>query len=163
MQMNRSKNLFVAALLGACAWVVPGLTAGQDGRPQLPDAPVAKPSPRPADDCRNALAGLVFRRVGNFVHGPSRPAGLKNIQVQLLDAQDRRVAQTRTDRDGRYAFRDVCPGTYTVCPGTPCPTRGPIPSRYSPAEQRVTVPPLLQKGIDFELTEPPPARQPPGE
>jgi len=124
-----------------------------------PDMQMAQPSPRPQADCRNALGGTVTRSVGNLQHGPPRPSGLKNIQVQLLVDGYKQIAETRTDRDGRYAFRDVCPGTYTVCPGTPCPTRDPLPSRFSPPTREITVPPKLQNGIDFSQTEPPPWNQ----
>lgn len=161
MQKHSAKTLVLATLLATCAWAMPGLTAEQAGPAPRPDRPGAGPPLRPEADCLSALEGAVTRRVGNFVNGPSRPAGLRNIQVQLLDSRGDRVAQTRTDRDGRYAFRKVCAGTYTVCPGTPCPAGGAIPSRYEPAEQRVSVPPRLQDGIDFRLTEPPPVRQPP--
>lgn len=161
MQTSRKTTILVAALLGTCAWVMPAPTAGQAVPPPRPGAQAARPLVPAAGDCLHTIEGLVFRRVGNLLNGPSEPSGLKGIQVQLLDTDDRRIAQTRTDREGRYAFRKVCRGTFVVCPGTPCPARGAIPSRYEPSETRVTVPPQPQNGIDFRLTEPPPVRQPP--
>ncbi len=157
MRRNRSRStrLVVAAFVAAWTIAAPHVTVGQTVPPPRPGGPGVKPAPKPPA-CRNALGGLVFQRVGNLLNGPSRPSGLKDIQVQLLDTEDRRIAQTRTDREGHYAFSKVCAGTYTVCPGTPCPARGAIPSRYEPSERRVTVPPALQNGLDFRLTEPPP-------
>ena len=138
--------------IGGVTWLLPSIGAGQaPGRP-----PEVHPSMPPAPHCRNAMTGEVTRHVGNLLQGPSRPAGLRGIEVQLLDRAGERVARTRTDRDGRFAFRGVCPGTYTVCPGTPCPTGLALPSRYAPATQEVTVPPAVQTGIDFALQEPPP-------
>lgn len=134
-------------------------SAGQAKSSPRPEIQVSQPSIQPPPDCRNALGGTVTRSVGNIQHGPPRPAGLRNIQVQLLDAGGARIAQTRTDRDGRYGFGRVCPGTYTVCPGTPCPTRDPIPSQYSPPTREVRVPPRAQNGIDFKQNEPPPVPQ----
>lgn len=109
------------------------------------------------------MAGTITRKVGNLQKGPSRDAGIPRIQVQLLDSNGARVTQARTDREGRFAFRELCPGTYTVCPGTPCPAGAPggsAPSRYSPATREIRVPPALQNGVDFEQLPPPPLKQP---
>jgi SdrD B-like domain len=156
MHPGRSRKRLVVAVgvsvLVAVASILPA--AGQAVPPRGP-----QPSPKP-ESCRSTLGGTVSRRVGNLQKGPSHLAGLRNIQVQLLDANGGRVAETRTDRDGHYAFGKLCPGAYTVCPGTPCPTRAPLTSRYDPASREVSVPRRLQAAIDFVQTEPPPVRQP---
>lgn len=127
-------------------------------------APPGRP-PRPGPDvrpqsCKAVVAGVITREVGNVLNGPPRNAGVPQIPVQLLDARAARISQTRTDRDGRYSFRNVCDGAYTVCPGIPCPAGGPVPSRYDPASRDVAVPPVLQRGVDFQFQPPPPVRQP---
>jgi hypothetical protein len=126
-------------------------------------APGAVPRARPELDapaCRAVVAGTVTREVGNLMHGPPRDAGVPRIQVQLLDGEGARVTQTRTDQQGRYAFSKICQGTYTVCPGTPCPAGGPVPSRYAPASSEVRVSRVGLRGVDFRLLPPPPVRQP---
>jgi hypothetical protein len=129
---------------------------------QPPQAPGGIPSRVPdvsPSRCDSALGGTVARRVGDLNRGPSRLAGLKGIQVQLLDVNGDRISEVRTDRDGRFAFRDLCAGNYTVCPGTPCPAGGAIPSLYAPERQDVLVPPVLQR-VDFLREEPPPVVKP---
>jgi len=129
--------------------------SGGDWRDARPDR---RPDPRPEvrRPCRSALAGHVERRVGNLQHGPSRDEGVPRVQVRLLDAGGGVVAQTRTDRSGLYSFRGTCAGTYTICPGIPCPTGGALPSRYSPETRSIEVPPTAVRGLDFLLLEPPP-------
>jgi hypothetical protein len=105
--------------------------------------------------CRSAIRGRVWRRVGNFVHGPSTPAGVPRIPVRLLDSEGRLVSETRTDHDGAYALIGVCEHRYTICPGTPCPTGPAIPSRFSPATRTIRVPPVA-RAQDFRLLDPPP-------
>ena len=101
--------------------------------------------------------------MGRGGRGRCLTAETHRIQVRLLDSNGTRVTQARTDREGRFAFRELCPDTYTVCPGTPCPAGapgGPAPSRYLPATREIRVPPALQNGVDFEQLPPPPLKQP---
>jgi len=124
--------------------------------------PQARPQPRPDVEpraCRAVITGSVTHEVGNLQHGPPRDQGLPRVPVQLLDRDGERIAQSRTDRDGRYSFRNLCSGTYTVCPGTPCPVGGPVPSQYDPPSREVKVPPILLRGVDFRELPPPPVRQ----
>ncbi len=139
-------------------WLMPAAVAAQPLPPKQGSPAVGVGAERP-QNCRLSISGLVFQHVGDLLKGPPRPSGLRGIQVQLLDRAGNRVANTRTDREGRYNFRELCPATFTVCPGTPCPS-GRIASRYSPASSEVRVPPIAGT-IDFRLTEPPPLRQPP--
>ena len=137
-----------------CLSIFIGIVAAQ----QPPQAPSGIPSRVPdlsTPRCDSVIGGTVARRVGNLDRGPSRPAGLNGIQVQLLDVNGNRISDVRTDRDGRFAFRDLCAGTYTVCPGTPCPAGGAIPSLFEPDQHDVRVPPILQR-VDFLRVEPPP-------
>lgn len=142
----------VVLVLGLAA-AVP--LSGGDWRDARPDR---RPDPRPEIRrlCRSALQGRVVRQVGNVHHGPPREAGIPRIPVRLLAAGGGVVAETRTDRSGLYSFRGACAGAYTICPGTPCPTGGPLPSRYSPETRSVEVPPTAVRGLDFLLLEPPP-------
>ncbi len=156
-----SRVAFGAALPAfLVGWLLPSTLAGQEAPSKPGIAPVESKTSRPPK-CDSVISGAVTREVGTFFQGPPQPAGMKDIQVRLLDPNLNRVAQTRTDRDGRYSFRQVCPGTYTVCPGIPCPTGPRLQSRYSPASTEIRVPPALHKGINFGFQEPPPPRQPP--
>lgn len=110
-------------------------------------------APRPGH-CDNGVAGSVSRRVGDFVRGPSHLAGVPGIQVRLLDGAGQAVAETRTAATGRYSFEGICAGSYVVCPGTPCPAGGPVPSRYDPPSRHIVLPRSPNKNVNFRMTEP---------
>jgi SdrD B-like domain len=157
-----SRTLVVTRIAGALVIFATLVTQGAGTVAQTPPPGPPRPGPSPdgvGPSCRAVVAGLVTREVGNLQNGPPRNAGIPRIDVQLLDAQGKRVARDRTDQRGRYSFRDVCAGTYTVCPGTPCPAGKVVPSRYSPETREVRVPPALQNGVDFQQLPPPPIKQ----
>lgn len=105
--------------------------------------------------CKNALGGRVTGEGRNDNRNDGASAGIRGIRVKLLDAKGKLVASTVTDRDGRYAFGNLCPGTYTICPGLVCPAGGVIPSLYSPASIDIKIPPIVQTGLDFTSKSPP--------
>jgi hypothetical protein len=81
-----------------------------------------------------------------------------------VNQKGEKLFTVRTDRDGAYAFENVCSGVYTVYPGpllvedTEDP---PIPSLYTPAFARFRVPARINDAInpahiDFVRNEPPP-------
>jgi SdrD B-like protein len=151
---SHSRKTTAMLMAAGCLSIFIGTLAAQ----QPPPAPAGIPSLVPdvsAQRCDSVVGGTVARRVGNLYRGPSRPAGLKGVQVQLLDVNGNRISEVRTDRDGRFAFRDLCGGRYTVCPGTPCPAGGAIQSLYEPESQDVRVPPIVQR-VEFLRVEPPP-------
>jgi hypothetical protein len=127
-------------------------TVGAQGPPIPPAPPSPLPSPLPGANsrCDATIGGLVYRRVGE-----NEEAGLRSIQVQLLDENGARIAEVRTNREGIFAFRNLCVGTYTVCPGTPCPANGPVPSRFVPPSATMDVGPRLQR-VEFRRLPPPP-------
>jgi len=150
-----SKSILTLALAGA--WLMTGVAAAV---PPPPDLPAPRLVPEPGlQQCRNAFGGRVTRKVGNLQQGPGRAIGMPRIEVRLLDSHGALVARTRTNQEGGYGFSRLCPGSYQVCAGTPCPTGPMLPSRFAPGLQAVKIPPWLQRGIDFELLEPPPVPQ----
>ena len=143
--INSLSRMPSALIAVACVSVLCGTATAQQpaSRPGITPTPV-QGIPQ-GGRCDSVIGGTVTRRVGDMLNGPSRPAGVRGIQVQLLNADGDRMAQVRTDRDGRFGFRNLCAGNYTVCPGTPCPAGGAVPSRYAPAAQDVRVPPILRE------------------
>jgi hypothetical protein len=139
-------GLLICALTSACD-TGPPLSTPLPGTPSLQE-------PAGPGGCRSFLSGQVTR-----LQGAQEPAGIRGIEVQLLTSSGDRVAQTRTDGDGKYGFKDLCPGTYTVCPGTPCPVREDL-QRYSPPSREVSLLAMGQMGVDFVQSAPPPLPQP---
>jgi carboxypeptidase family protein len=113
-------------------------------------------------DCNLRIAGSVTRS------SDRGPIPQPRVQVHLVNNRGDKRLTVSTDRDGFYVFQNLCPGTYTVYPGpvlvedTEDP---PLPSLYTPAFARVTVPgPPITKGFrpqarfNFVRNEPPPPR-----
>ena len=130
------------------------VTAQQSGNPSLNPRQKDKTVRPERPNCRNALGGIVTRRGLENTNNPRINAGMRGIPIKLLDVSGNQVAETLTDRDGRYGFQGLCPGTYTICPGIPCPAGGRIPSRYSPPSIEARVPPMVQNGLNFSFLEP---------
>lgn len=60
------------------------------------------------------ICGMKYHDLnGNGVQDSGEP-GLANWTIQLLDAAGNVVATVTTDQSGRYCFKEVKPGTYTV-------------------------------------------------
>lgn len=109
-------------------------------------------------DCRLKIAGRVTRS------SDRGPLPQPRIPIHLVNQKGEKLFTVRTDRDGAYAFENVCSGVYTVYPGpllvedTEDP---PIPSLYTPAFARFRVPARINDAInpahiDFVRNEPPP-------
>jgi hypothetical protein len=149
-RMIATAMIATALTAGGCASVLIATVAAQ--QPVPPAGRIPSHLPVATVPCDATVGGFIYRRVG-----ADEEAGLKGIQVQLLDDNGDRVAEVRTNREGIFAFRNLCAGTYTVCPGTPCPANGAVPSRFEPATETVDVGPRLQR-VEFRRLPPPPIK-----
>eukprot|EP01132_Coremiostelium_polycephalum_P005726 gene5726-7122_t len=95
-----------------------------------------------------AIGDFVFidnNRDGLYDSGSDTPAG--NVTVTLFDASGNTVQTTSTDRNGRYIFDRLNPGTYTVVFGNyPGYSFSPITSQSKPDRNGVVQPIVLQPG-----------------
>lgn len=122
------------------------------------------------EDCSHQISGRVTR-------GGSAPDA--GVEMHLLGGARRgdRMVNTDntgtvpTDDTGRYAFANLCPGTYRIRPGPAWWENAMLPSPYTPSSQEVTIPagnviqrghdgPVYIKGIDFQRTAPPGVGEP---
>jgi len=109
--------------------------------------------------CRLRIAGRVTR---SSDRGPI-PQIRALVHLLRINQKGGRLLFVHTDRDGNYAFENVCPGVYTVYPGpllVENTENSPIPSLYTPAFVRVRVPTRINDvinpaHIDFVRNEPP--------
>ncbi len=65
------------------------------------------------------ISGFVFvDDNGDCLHDPNEMS-LSGVTIRLVDSQGREIAITTTDRNGRYQFVDIPPGTYTIIEDQP--------------------------------------------
>lgn len=62
----------------------------------------------------SSISGSVFLDQNNDGLRNSNDTGLAKIKIELLDDKGTKIAETETDDDGRYQFKDLPPGTYSV-------------------------------------------------
>ena len=111
--------------------------------------------------CELGIAGTITRRTDLFGQGPTYRAVIGE-EVFLLNSRGEEIARVRTNRNGRYAFRNLCPGTYTVRPGLEGPN---LPTLYEPSSLTITIPTTSKSTVssnhlNFVQKSPPPHRQP---
>lgn len=62
----------------------------------------------------SGISGIVLEDANeNCLLDPGE-LGLRDVQIDLLDSDEQKVATTRTDSTGRYQFNDLPTGTYTL-------------------------------------------------
>jgi osmotically-inducible protein OsmY len=86
-------------------------------------------------------------------------AAVARLDMHLLSDDDPEQ-EVRTNNDGYYSFRRVCPGRHTVRPGPAWWENARLPSPYRPSSREVFVrvvegSPAVITGINFEQTNPP--------
>ena len=74
-------------------------------------------TPTPAAPARPNIVGLVYLDRNGDAKPQRRERGLSGFTVTLTDSNGTLVAETKTDRIGRYRFSEVADGTYTVSVG----------------------------------------------
>ena len=65
------------------------------------------------------LGNLVWKDDNNNGIADSGEAGIKDVDVNLIDSSNKVVASTKTDADGHYAFDGLAAGKYRVAIPTP--------------------------------------------
>jgi uncharacterized repeat protein (TIGR01451 family) len=62
----------------------------------------------------STICGVKFNDInGNGIHDPGEP-GMPNWTIQIKDSTGTVIASVTTDNNGRYCFKEVKPGVYTV-------------------------------------------------
>jgi len=119
-----------------------GVEAGQRVRIHLPFRRIS------------VLDGLVFHDRNQNANPDEAEEGIANVQVNLLSAQGKVIAQVRSTANGRFSFVDVAAGAYRVVLD-----QSTLPPRFAlttPAELSVTLAPQETPGVRFGVVESPP-------
>jgi len=88
---------------------------------------------------------------------PAGSIGLKDVTVDVWDAQDKKVASGITDDKGKFSIGNITPGTYTVTAYAPAGVEESIQKRWMktgvvvPSDNEVSIELVYQNAIGDKL------------